>query len=414
MRLSWIIFGVLLIVSLSYAGDWPGFEGPDRNGISSETGLATSWPEGGPKPLWHFDLEGGFGGCAVKGGKVYVPDRIGNEKDVLHCLDLADGNKVWSVSLDAPGKFQYPGPRATPAVDDKCVFYMGPTGNLYCVKLETHKLVWQKSLVKDFGSRLAFWAVAESPLLYKNWVIIAPLGGKVGLAALDKKTGQTVWSSKGFGGMGYTSPMITTIDNVEQVVMIASGAVVGADVKTGRILWQYTAWPCPIPLASPTAIGDGRLFVTCIAGGPYKSKSAMFRPQLKNGQWTVEDLFQTLDCQSQMHNGLLYDKYLYAYSDGNGKGLVCMDLDGKIKWNQGGLSDKGGDLVIAQGMIYLMDGNSGTLHLIQASPEGYKELASAKVLDAKGGEVWAPMSIADGKLLCRDQKQLKCLDISGK
>ncbi len=413
MRLSSIILGVTLAVSISFAGDWPGFEGPDRNGVSPEKGLATSWPEGGPKPLWHFNLGEGFGGSAVVGGKVYVPDRIGNEKDVLHCLDLADGTEIWSVSFDAPGKVQYPGPRATPAVDDKYVFFMGPMGDLYCIELATHTLLWQKSLTKDFGSNLPRWAVAASPLLYKDWVIIAPQS-KVGLAALDKKTGKTVWSSKEIGGMGYSSPMITTIDKVEQVVMIASGSVVGADVVTGKILWRYTAWPCPIPLASPTAIGDGRLFVTCIAGGPYKSKSAMFRPQLKDGAWTVEDLFQTLDCQSQMHNGLLYDKYLYVNSVGSGKGLLCMDLDGNVKWSQGGLSDIGGDLVIAQGMIYLMNGKDGTLHLVAASPEGYKELSSAKVLDAKGGEVWAPMSIADGKLLCRDQKQLKCLDISGK
>jgi outer membrane protein assembly factor BamB len=409
-----MIFGVLVVASLSFAGDWPGFEGPNRDGVSPEKGLATSWPEGGPKELWHFNLGGGFGGSAVKGGKVYVPDRIGNERDVLHCLDLATGKEHWSVNFDSPGKVQYPGPRATPAVDDKYVFFMGPMGDLYCIELENHQLVWQKSLTKDFGSNLPRWAVAESPLLYKDWVIIAPLSGKAGLAALDKKTGQTVWSSKDFGGMGYTSPMVTTIDNVEQVVMIASGCVAGADVKTGKILWQYTAWPCQIPLASPTALGDGRLFVTCIANQPYKSKSAMFRPRLKDGEWKVEELFQTLECQSQMHNGLVYDKNLYANSAANGRSLVCLDLDGNLKWSQAGLTDNGGDLVIAQGMIYLMDGRNGTLHLVQASPEKYTELGSAKVLEGKGGEVWAPMSIADGKLLCRDQKQLTCRDISGK
>lgn len=414
MRLSWIISSVLMVASLSFAGDWPGFEGPNRDGVSPEKGLATSWPEGGPKELWHFNLGGGFGGSAVKGGKVYVPDRIGNEKDVLHCLDLADGKELWSVSFDAPGRVQYPGPRATPAVDDKYVFFMGPMGDVYCVELATQKLLWQKSLTKDFGARLPNWAAAASSLLYKDWVIIAPQSGRAGLAALDKKTGKTVWSSKSIGGMGYTSPMITTIDKVEQVVMIASGAVTGVDVATGKILWQYTAWPCPIPIASPTAIGDGRIFVTCIASGPYKSKSAMFRPQLKDGAWTVVDLFQTLDCQSQMHNGLLYEKYLYVNSAGSGKGLLCMDLDGTVKWSQAGLTDNGGNLVIAQGMIYLMNGKDGTLHLVQASPEGYKELASAKVLDAKGGEVWSAMSIADGKLICRDQKEVKCLDISGK
>jgi hypothetical protein len=103
MRLFWIISALLLVASLSFAGDWPGFLGPTRDGISPEKGLATSWPEGGPKELWSFKLGVGYGGATVKGGKVYVQDREGNEKDVLHCLELATGEDLWSVSANAPG-----------------------------------------------------------------------------------------------------------------------------------------------------------------------------------------------------------------------------------------------------------------------------------------------------------------------
>jgi outer membrane protein assembly factor BamB len=411
MRLFWILSALLMVASLSFAGDWPGFLGPNRDGVSPEKGLATSWPEDGPKELWSFKLGVGYAGAAVKDGKVYVPDRQGDQKDVLHCLDLAKGTELWSVSSDAPGKVNYPGSRATPAVDDNFVFTMGPLGNFYCIDLKTHKIVWQKSVTKDFGAGVPMWAVAASPLLYKDWVILAPQG-KAGLAALNRKTGKPAWTSQAIGGMSYASPMITTIDKVEQVVMISDKSIVGADVKTGNILWRFESWKCQFPIASITAIGDGRLFVTSIKSPPYSSNSVMFRPKLQGGKWSVKEEFKTLDLQSQLPNALLYGKHLYANSAASGKGLVCMDLDGKIMWNKAGLNDTGGELVIAQDMIYMMNGSNGTLYLIQASPEEYKELASAKVLE--GAQVWAPLAIADGKLLCRDQKRMKCLDISGK
>jgi outer membrane protein assembly factor BamB len=124
--------------------------------------------EGGPKELWSFKLGTGYGGAAVKAGKVYVPDRESNQIDILHCLDLASGKELWSVSSNALGRVQYPGSRATPAVDDDFVFSMGPMGNLYCIDLKSHKIAWQKSMTKDSGTRLAIWAVAASPLLYKD------------------------------------------------------------------------------------------------------------------------------------------------------------------------------------------------------------------------------------------------------
>jgi outer membrane protein assembly factor BamB len=201
---------------------------------------------------------------------------------------------------------------------------------------------------------------------------------------------------------------VTTIDKVTQVVMTSAKCTVGVDVETGKILWTYDGWSSRNPIPTATCIGDGRLLLTSIAS--YKSDCAMFRPQLKDGQWTVEELFKNDNCQSQMHNALLYEKHLYASSAANGKGLICMDLDGNVLWDSNGGYDSGSNLVIADGMIYIMDGGKGILHLVKASPDGYQELAKAQVLHRS--PVWAPMAIADGKLLCRDQKQLKCLDIA--
>ena len=407
MRHFWM-FPLLLVSTFAMAGDWPQFQGPQRDGLSPEKGLAASWPKEGPKELWTFDLNPGYGGAAVQGGKVYIMDRIGDDKDVVYCLDLATGKKLWDCSYDAPGKVDHPGSRSTPALDDKHVYTMGPMGDLYCIDLETHSPVWHANILKDFNGKPARWAVTQSPALYKDWVIVAPQGGKAGVAALEKLTGKVAWTSDPIGPPSYVSPLVTTIDKVTQVVMTSAKKTVGVDIETGKILWTYDGWSSRNPIPTATPIGDGRLFLTSTA--TYKSDCAMFRPQLKDGKWTVEQLFKNDDCQSQMHNALLYEKHLYAGSAANRKGLICMDLDGNVLWDSKGGYDNGSNLVIADGMIYIMDGAKGVLHLVKATPDSYQELAKAPVL--RRGPVWATMAIADGKLLCRDQKQLKCLDIA--
>lgn len=413
MKSLLIVLASLLFTTLSLAADWPQFGGANRDGIAPDKGLAASWPEGGPKELWKLDLNVGFGGAAVVAGKVYIADRTterGQEKDVLLCLDLADGSKKWSLEFDAPGRLSYPGPRATPAVDDTHLFYTGPMGDVYCVDLKTQKLAWKKNVVKDYRANLARWGMAASPLLYKDTVVVAPQGREAGLAALDRKSGKEIWKSESIGGMAYTSPLLTTIDKVEQIVLIGANKAVGVEPGTGKILWDYCDWGTNrvnmIPSITP--LGDGRLLIT--AG--YGVGCRIIHPKLADGKWKVSELFNSRDISSMMHNAILFDKHLYLNSAATKKDLLCMDLDGKVKWSQPGLTDTGGNLVIADGKIYLMDGRNGTLRMIEASPDGFKELAKAQVL--AGGQVWAPMAISDGKLLCRDQKQLKCLDISGK
>jgi outer membrane protein assembly factor BamB len=398
-----------LVASMAAAADWPQFQGPDRNGISPETGLLHAFPEGGPKVLWTVKLGVGYGGPAIRDGKVYVLDRQEDQREVLRCWDLATGKEEWSAPYDAPGTVDHNGSRSIPAVDEKYVFTVGVFGDFTCFSRADHKIVWQKNILKDFEGKKPGWAVAQSPLVYKDWVIVAPQSPTVGVAAFEKATGKVVWQSKTMGKMDYSSPLITQVAGQDQVVMENGARVVGIDPANGEILWTYEGLPVKVAqVPPPTPIGDGRFFVS----GGYDAGCAMFKVEKKDGKFAATELFKNMNCNAHIHNMILYKGFLYASCNTNSKkdGLVCLDLDGNVKWKTGNSPnlDKG-NFIFADGVMYIMDGAGGQLRIVDPTPDGYKQLAEAKILEGK--QIWAPMALSDGKLVCRDQGQMKCVDL---
>jgi outer membrane protein assembly factor BamB len=410
-----LIAVILMVVASSSLADWPQYLGPDRNAISQEKGLLRSWPKDGPKVLWTISLGAGYGGAAVSDGKVYVLDRIDNEKDALRCFDLATGKELWSYHYDAPGRVQHPGSRSTPTIDGKYIYTCGSFGDLYCFDGDTHKPVWNKNIWKDYdGGSGPRWAISQNPLIYGDSVIVASQTSKAGVVAYDKLTGQVKWASPALeGGVGYVSPEIVKIDGNDNLVMITAGrrgggggAVIGMDPLSGRQLWIYKGWSCMIPIANVTEIGDGRLFVT----GGYEAGSAMIKVEKEGNSYTVTEVYKTDDFGTHVHPAILYKGYLYGHCTTNTRrdGMVCMSIDGKVMWKTGRspVFDKGG-FILADGLILSVDGQKGILYLIEPNPAGYKELASAKLLDTN--ECWGPLALTDGKLLIRDQKQMRCV-----
>jgi outer membrane protein assembly factor BamB len=353
-------------------------------------------------------LGAGFAGPAVSAGQVFILDRA-DTKDILRCSGLADGKELWSFSYEAAGSFQIPGSRTTPTLTDKAAYIVGPLGHFHCVDRTTPQATWKKHLLDDFGGKLPTWAVSQSPLLYQDLVIVAPQSPTVGLAAFKSATGELVWKSEPIGPLSYCSPTLARLADVDQAVMIsAKGTVSGFALTDGRLLWQYKGWSCGIPIASPVLIGDGRVFIS----GEYGAGSVMLRITAVDGKFSVQEVFKTQECMSQIHQALLYQGHLYANSNGNKArdGFVCLDLDGKLLWKTGNSPNfERGSMLLAGGMIFAVNGLDGTLALFEPSPELLKPLASAKVLEGK--QAWAPLALVDGKLLVRDQRQLKCFDV---
>jgi len=410
---KYLALTVMLVLMTSYimAADWPQYLGPDRNGIATETGLKRSWPEDGPKVLWTFPLGEGFAGPAVSDGKVYVLDRVGSEQDVLRCIDLATGKEEWTFAYDAEGKFDRHGSRSVPTIEGNYVYTCGPLGHVRCIDKVTHKAVWKKNVWRGFSKgKVPTWGISQSPLIYGDLLILASQTKKAGVVAYDKLTGSVQWASPKLPGKpGYVSPKVINIGGDDQLVMIsANGAVVGMELKSGKSLWAYEGWQCKIPVPNVTEIGDGRLFIT----GGYKAGSAMIKVEKEGDSFAVRELFKTQEFGTHVHPAIHYKGHLYGHCSTNETkdGMVCIDLDGNVKWKtkRSPLFDKGGFILVDR-MMLSIDGNDGFLYLIEPSSDGFKQIAKAKLLDTN--QCWAPLALSDGKLLIRDQKQMKCVAV---
>ncbi|MFO7900833.1 MAG: PQQ-binding-like beta-propeller repeat protein [Planctomycetota bacterium] len=408
MRTRWVVLAVLLVLAPAARGsDWPQFMGPNRNGTAPGERLVRSWPKDGPKELWTVKLGPGFGGPAIRDGRVYVLDRQQNRENILRCFDLDTGEEKWRFAHPIRGKLSYNGSRSTPTVGEKYIYTIGPFGQMHCIDRATHKPAWTKHLLKDFDSRRHRWGVSQSPLLHKETVIIAPLSKTgPGVVALEKATGKVVWKSPGFGPMRYMSPQVRTIGGVEQILMASYTQTAGIEPGTGRVLWTYGKWRCSIPVPTPTLLPDDRIFIS----GGYGAGSVVIRVRKAGGAFQVEPQWRLKRLGSHIHMPLVHDGHIYAQfnTKRTHDGLACVTLDGKVKWqtDRDPNFDWGG-MILADGLILAMDGRTGVLRLVEPDPGQYKELAASKVLG--GRHIWAPMALADGRLVCRDQRQMKCL-----
>lgn len=410
MGLGWA--GLSAMFALGAAGaDWAQFMGPNGDGTSAEKGFPRSWPAEGPKVCWRVPLGPGYGGAAIRGGKVFVLDRVDRQKDVLRCLDLGSGKEEWTFSYDAPGPIDHDGSRSTPAVTETQVFTIGPFGHFHAVDRKSHEVLWKKNIVSDYGAKSPRWAVAQSPVLYKDMVLAAPQSGSVGMVAFDQKTGQERWKSESIGPMAYGSPLLVNVEGVEQFVIVNNVGAASVRAADGKVLWKY-AHECKIPIPNVTALGGGKFFVT----GAYLAGSAVIQVSKQGENWDVKEVGEKAQVGGHCHPGLLYKDHIYMLCNINERsdGMVCFDQKAEVVWqtkNSPNL-DKGGSILTADGIMYVMDGRSGELHIVEPSPEGFKSLSKAKVLE--GREIWGPLALSDGKLVIRDQSQMKCLELSAR
>jgi outer membrane protein assembly factor BamB len=437
---------VTLCVACAFSADWPQYFGPKRDGTSTEKGIARTWPKDGPKVLWTAPLGPGFGSPAVSAGKVYLLDRDDKVGDTLRVYDLSSGKELWNFTYAAPGKVEWPGSRTTPTVDGDRVYTVGMVGDLYCFSAATQKPLWHKNVWTDFGGgsavpptpfsppaaggQLPIWGIVQNPLIYGNLLILASQAPQAGVVAYDKATGDIKWktdpltsgaaqSSPLNAGTSYVSPSLVKVGTEDHLVMITAaqgrgrsasgGTTNGIDPLTGKILWTYTNFQCWIPVAHAVDAGEGRML---LAGG-YNAGSAMIQVAKKaDGTYGVTELFKTPDFGSHTQPPIFYKDHFYVQYSTNERndGLVCMTMDGQVKWKTGEEPsfNKGGALLV-DGLLLVTDGRT-KLYLIDPDPAGFKPLASVEILEP--GNNWAPLALADGKLLIRDQKNLKCLAVS--
>ena len=400
----------LTSVELVAASDWPQFRGPDRTGASAETRLLQELPPGGPPLVWKATGLGiGYSTVAVVGKRIYT---IGENTECssVVALNTADGKKVWSAKLGkpgAPGQPAFEGPRSTPTVEGGLLVAVGQWGELVCLEMATGKELWRKDYVKDLGGKLPHWGYAESPLIDGDKVVITPGGAEGAVVALNKKTGALIWRSKGFtDDPHYSSLVVAQIGGVRQYIQLTAESVAGIAAADGKLLWRAPRKGKTAVIPTPI-YSDGMFYV----GSGYGIGCNLYKVAKAGGKFTVEQIYAN-QVLGNKHGGVIkVGGYVYGHADD--KGWTCQDFKtGEAKWQHNQLGK--GSILYADGRFYLRAEDKGTVVLIEATPDGFKEHGRFEQPDRSDKKAWPYPVIAAGKLYLRDMDVLLCYDVKAK
>lgn len=383
----------------SQPADWPGWRGPNRDGKSLDRRLLTEWPEEGPRLLWKLDNIGkGYSSVAVTGGTIYTTGTI-DGKTLIFALDL-DGKLRWKTELDSASSKGPNIARSTPTIDGGDLYVLSGDGLAACHDAKTGTRKWSRSAA-EFGGRSGGWGYAESVLIYKDLAVIKP-GGANCIAALDKSTGETVWTSTGFkAGPEYGSCIVVDYEGRTLICTGTRGGLVGVDARDGKLLWSndFSAGNtanCPTPVAA-----DGYVFW---ANG-YGKGGVCMRLKIDGGKVSADEAWTTSDMNCHHGGFIIHQGCIYG---NHGGGWACLDLKtGQRKWQERGVGK--GSLCFADGMLYLFGQSGGKAGLATCSPES---MQMAGTFSVEGdGPSWAHPAVANGRLYLRYDRNLYCFDI---
>jgi outer membrane protein assembly factor BamB len=401
---------IILVSGVCPAADWVQWRGPGRDGCSTETGILAVWPKEGPALVWKATgIGGGFSTVAIAGDRIYTTGEKG-DSDSVHCLDLNGGKILWSSTFGksgAPGWGGYSGPRSTPTIDGDWLYVIGQYGELVCMKTADGSIVWSKDLIKDFGGKRPEWGFSESVLIDGDKMICTPGGKKGAIVALNKKTGELLLHTNDFTDEAhYSSLVIAEIEGVKQYIQLTSEHVVGVG-NDGKVLWKAVRKGKTAVIPTPIVSGNS-VFVT----SGYGAGCNLFEITKTDSAFSARQVYAERNMSVHHGGAVRVGDFVYGYCDN--KGWVCQELaTGQIKWAEKGQIGKG-SLVYADGKLILRAEDGGVVGLIEASPNGYKELGRFKQPGIGKPKTWPHPVVFGKKLYLRDQDQLLCYDIAAK
>jgi outer membrane protein assembly factor BamB len=389
---------------------WTQWRGPNRDGKSTETGLLKSWPEGGPKMLWSVQgLGDGYSSISISNGLIYTVGKFKNEGKIF-AIDL-DGDKKWETKYGKEWTKSVPGVRGTPTVDGDRLYFISGVGVVYCFDAENGDIKWQVNAFEDSNAEYSKWGIAESALIDSEKIFFTPGGQKATMVALDKFTGQTIWTSKSIEDeASYCSPIIVERGGKRIVVNMTASNIIGVHADTGQLLWQYDVEEYiednrEIHASTPV-YSDGCIFVT----SGYDMGGVQLR--ISEDGTSVSKVWSTQVLDNHHGGVVLVDGYLYGSNwRGNPKGdWVCLDWEtGEVKfetkWNE-----RKGSIIYADGMLYCYDEKNGIVGLVKATPEKFEVISSFEV-ELGEDEHWAHPVILNGRLYIRHGEALMAYDI---
>ena len=398
-------------LSAATPNDFPQFLGPSRNGRIDGPQLATDWKAQPPRLIWKQPIGGGWSSFAVVNGYAVTMEQRG-EEELVTCYELATGESKWVHALKVRHETVMGGvgPRATPSIDDGRVYAVGATGVMRCLDGKDGSLLWQKDLVTEFGSdheadgTAIAWGRSGSPLVHQDRVIV-PVGsanaGRATLVALDKITGELVWKA-GDAGASYSSPVIMTLDGVEQITYVAEDVILSFAIDTGEPLWNWK-WPgksrANANVSQPHVIGDRRVFVS----KGYGHGCELLEVSNGDREWKVESLWRKpATLKTKFSNVVLHKGLAFGLDDAI---FQCIDLEtGQKKWKRGRY---GFGQVLGVGDLLLVQAEDGRVLLLDAADK-FRELAKFQAVE---GKTWNNPAIYGRMLLVRNGQEAACYEL---
>ena len=396
-----LLVGGALVAAADDSSEWASYRGPGVDGVVRDSAFG-ELGRLGLKVGWQVPIGSGYSGIAVAGGKV-VTQYTDDGSDVIAAFDAAGGEKLWSYAFDqayAGHDGSHDGPIATPLIADGRVIGLGPRGQFFAVDAETGKEIWKTHLADDHEIKKPHYGFGTSPILVDG-VLVLELGGEgSAVAGFDPATGEKKWSI-GSDEVGYQVPVPMSLDGRRQVVGAGEKKLFGFDAGSGELLWEWEHGGSGGPGAhsmTPIVVGEGRLFLA------HKDQASKLVQLGGEGEAVFEDVWEDRTIRNSYTVPVYHDGHVYAYS---ARFLTCVDAaTGESKWRSRAPGD--GFLIAVDGRLVVVT-KKGSVHLIEATPEGYREIAGLPVFADLS---WSAPSFADGSIYVRSFGELARLDLT--
>jgi len=406
-----VVVGVLGLWTSGASAQWTQWGGPNRNFTAKAAKVADSWPEKGPKQLWHRALGDGYGTILVDGDTLYVMYRV-DQDEFTAALDAKSGKTLWEHKVPSPTTDlmqQFgPGPSSTPLVVGDKLYSIGTNMMFHCFDKKTGKVLWKHDLVKEFKATVPGRGYACSPMYYKG-TIITQVGGDdtegQALMAFDAETGDVVWKNQSFQ-MTHSSPIVINFHGEDQLVVFFGEEIVGLKPTNGDLIWRHpigTQYGANIS----TPVFDGKDILFCSAA--YDSGARAIRLKKEGDKTVPEELWYSRKFRIHHGDAVVVDGHAYGSTGDFGPAFFMgIDLEtGKVDWRKRGF--KKATCVYADGKLIILD-EDGKLALATVTPEGMELHGECTVGETYA---WAAPTVVEDKLYVRDRKHIAAYDIGG-
>ena len=386
---------------------WTQWGGPHRNFHTEASGLKDTWPGAGPPVIWKRPIGEGYSSPAVENGVLYTMYGKPREEVVL-AANAETGTTLWEYATPMTFRSDAPemgnGPYSTPLVVADRLFTTGVAGRLQCLEKKTGKLLWTQQLWTDHrGSRLMY-GYASSPIAFRETVIV-PVGGTgKALMAFRQADGAVVWSRNDFGNV-YSSPILITVDGLEQLAVLMDGAVLAVNPHNGDMQWHVPfKADFSIAVATPVWGPDNLLFVSSEYGGGTK----VIELKRTGLQTKATELWSSNRLRLHHGNAMRIGDAIYFSSGGKGSQAILSAVDvrsGKIHWQERSIEKA--TFVWADQKLITLD-QDGNLMIAHPSPQGFKIAAKAPLLTHLS---WTPPVLVGTRLYIRDRRNMMAVDL---